>query len=201
MKTKNITLLVILALLLILGFWGCNGYNSIVKLDENTKSKWGNVETQYQRRLNLIGNLVNTVKGAANFEKSTLTDVVEARAKATQVKISADNLTPEKIQQFQQAQNEVNSSLSRLLVSVERYPELKATQNFRDLQAEITGTENRIGVARKDFNEAVQEYNSSIRRFPAITFAGMFGFKPKGYFEADAAASKPPDVNFDDLKK
>lgn len=201
MKTKNILLLTILALILILGFWGCNGYNNIVKLDENTKGKWGNVQTQYQRRLNLIGNLVNTVKGAANFEKSTLTQVVEARAKATQVKISADNLSPEKIQQFQQAQNELNTSLSRLLVSVERYPELKATQNFRDLQAEITGTENRIGVARKDFNDAVQEYNSSIRRFPVVTFAGMFGFKPKGYFEAEAAATNPPDVNFDDLKK
>lgn len=196
MKTKHLTLLIILALVIILGFWGCNGYNNMVKLDENTKSKWGNVQTQYQRRSDLIGNLVSTVKGAANFEQSTLTQVIAARAKATQVQINAGDLTPEKIQQFQQAQTELNSSLSRLLVSVERYPELKATQNFRDLQAQIEGTENRVAVARNDFNEAVQTYNASIRRFPTVTFAGMFGFKPKGYFQSDAGSEKAPQVKF-----
>lgn len=201
MKTKNLTLLIILGLVVILGFWGCNGYNNMVKLDENTKGKWGNVQTQYQRRSDLIPALVNTVKGAANFEQNTLTKVMEARASATKVQINANDLTPEKIQEFQQAQSQVSSSLSRLLVTVERYPELKANQNFQNLQAQLEGTENRIAVARNDFNTAVQEFNSSIRRFPNTVFAGMFGFKSKGYFEAEAAASKPAEVNFDDLKK
>lgn len=196
MKTKHLTLIIILALILILGFWGCNGYNNMVKLDETTKSKWGAVQTQYQRRNDLIGNLVNTVKGAANFEQTTLTQVINARSKATQVQINANDLSPEKIQQFQQAQNELNTSLSRLLVSVERYPQLTATQNFKDLQAQIEGTENRIAVARNDFNTAVQDYNASIRRFPATTFAGMFGFKQKGYFQSDAGAEKAPEVKF-----
>lgn len=201
MKTKNLTLLIILGLVVILGFWGCNGYNNMIKLDENTKGKWGNVQTQYQRRSDLIPALVNTVKGAANFEQNTLTKVMEARANATKVQVNASDLTPEKIQEFQQAQSQVSSSLSRLLVTIERYPELKANQNFQSLQAQLEGTENRIAVARNDFNIAVQEFNSSIRRFPNTVFAGMFGFKSKGYFEAEAAASKPVEVNFDDLKK
>ncbi len=201
MKTKNLTLLIILGLVVILGFWGCNGYNNMIKLDENTKGKWGNVQTQYQRRSDLIPALVNTVKGAANFEQNTLTKVMEARASATKVQINANDLTPEKIQEFQQAQGQVSSSLSRLLVTIERYPELKANQNFQNLQAQLEGTENRIAVARNDFNTAVQEFNSSIRRFPNTVFAGMFGFKSKGYFAAEAAASKPAEVNFDDFKK
>jgi LemA protein len=196
MNTRNLTLIIIVAVILLFGGCACNGYNNMVKLDENTKGKWGNVQSEYQRRSDLIPNLVNTVKGAANFEQQTITNVIEARAKATQVKIDANDLSPEKIAQFQQAQNQVSSSLSRLLAVVENYPVLKATQNFRDLQAQLEGTENRIKVARNDFNEAVQEYNSTIRRFPNAIFSGMFGFHTKGYFQSDPGAEKAPDVKF-----
>jgi LemA protein len=168
----------------------------MVKLDETVKSQWGNVQSEYQRRSDLIPNLVNTVKGAANFEQQTLTAVVEARAKASQVKIDANNLTPDKIAEFQQAQGQVSSSLSRLLVTVEKYPDLTATQNFRDLQAQLEGTENRIKVARNDFNGVVQDYNSTIRRFPNNLFAGMFGFATKGYFQSEPGSEKAPDVKF-----
>jgi LemA protein len=196
MSTKNLTLLVIVVFILLLGGCGCSGYNNMVKLDETVKSQWGNVQSEYQRRSDLIPNLVNTVKGAANFEQQTLTAVVEARAKASQVKIDANNLTPEKIAEFQQAQGQVSSSLSRLLVTVEKYPDLTATQNFRDLQAQLEGTENRIKVARNDFNGTVQEYNSTIRRFPNNLFAGMFGFATKGYFQSEPGSEKAPDVKF-----
>jgi len=196
MSTKNLTLLVVVIFILLLGGCGCSGYNNMVKLDETVKSQWGNVQSEYQRRTDLIPNLVSTVKGAANFEQQTLTNVIEARAKATQVKIDANNLTPEKIAEFQQAQGQVSSSLSRLLAVVENYPDLKATQNFRDLQAQLEGTENRIKVARNDFNGTVQEYNSTIRRFPNNIFAGMFGFSTKGYFQADPGSEKAPDVKF-----
>src|SRR5579872_439625 len=168
----------------------------MVKLDENVKGMWGRVQSDYQRRSDLIPNLVNTVKGAANFEQQTLTKVMEARAKATQVQINADNLTPDKIAQFQQAQGQVSSSLSRLLAVVENYPDLKATQNYRDLQAQLEGTENRIKVSRNDFNGAVQGYNSTIRRFPNALFAGIFHFQTKGYFQSEAGADKAPDVKF-----
>jgi LemA protein len=168
----------------------------MVKLDETVKSQWGNVQSEYQRRSDLIPNLVNTVKGAANFEQQTLVQVMQARASATQVKIDANNLTPDKIAQFQQAQSQVSSSLSRLLVSVEKYPDLTATQNFRDLQAQLEGTENRIKVARNDFNGVVQDYNSTIRRFPNNIFAGMFGFAAKGYFQSEPGSDKAPDVKF-----
>ena len=196
MSTKNLTLLVVVIFILLLGGCGCNGYNNMVKLDETVKSQWGNVQSEYQRRSDLIPNLVNTVKGAANFEQQTLTAVVEARAKASQVKIDANNLTPDKIAEFQQAQGQVSSSLSRLLVTVEKYPDLTATQNFRDLQAQLEGTENRIKVARNDFNGTVQEYNSTIRRFPNNLFAGMFGFATKGYFQSEPGSEKAPDVKF-----
>jgi LemA protein len=196
MSTKNLTLLVVVVFILLLGGCGCNGYNNMVKLDENVKGKWGNVQSEYQRRTDLIPNLVNTVKGAANFEQQTLTNVMEARAKATQVKIDANNLTPDKIAQFQQAQAQVSSSLSRLLAVVENYPDLKATQNFRDLQAQLEGTENRIKVSRNDFNDAVQEYNSTTRRFPNNIFAGMFGFSTKGYFQSEPGSDKAPEVKF-----
>ena len=168
----------------------------MVRLDENVKGKWGNVQNDYQRRNDLIPNLVSTVKGAANFEQTTLTNVIEARAKATSVQVDANNLTPEKIAQFQQAQGQVSSSLSRLLAVVENYPDLKATQNFRDLQAQLEGTENRIKVSRNDFNAAVQDYNSTIRRFPNTLFAGMFGFSTKGYFQSEPGAEKAPAVKF-----
>jgi len=168
----------------------------MVKLDENVKGMWGRVQSDYQRRSDLIPNLVNTVKGAANFEQQTLTNVMAARAKATQVQINADNLTPDKIAQFQQAQGQVSSSLSRLLAVVENYPDLKATQNFRDLQAQLEGTENRIKVSRNDFNGAVQTFNSTVRSFPNNIFAGMFGFSAKGYFTAEPGSEKAPEVKF-----
>lgn len=176
-------------------FSGC-GYNNMVKLDEEVKAKWNQVETQYQRRSDLIPNLVNTVKGAAKFEQSTLTQVVEARAKATQVTIDPDKLTPENIQKYQAAQGEVSQALGRLLMVTENYPTLTATAQFRDVSAELAGTENRIAVARKDFNEAIQTYNTKIRSFPTNLTAGMFGFKPKEGFKAEAGAEKAPKVEF-----
>ncbi|OKL40945.1 LemA family protein [Pontibacter flavimaris] len=172
------------------------GYNTMVQKDETVESQWANVQNAYQRRADLIPNLVNTVKGAANFEQETLTAVIEARAKATSVNISPDNLTPENIERFQQAQGELSGALSRLLVSVERYPELKANQNFLELQAQLEGTENRIAVERRKFNETVQDYNSYIRSFPRNLIAGMFDFERKGYFEAEAGAQQAPTVEF-----
>ena len=172
------------------------GYNTMVQKDENVEAQWANVQNAYQRRADLVPNLVNTVKGAANFEQETLTRVIEARAKATSVNISPDNLTPENIERFQQAQGELSGALSRLLVSVERYPELKANQNFLELQAQLEGTENRIAVERRKFNESVQDYNSYIRSFPRNFIAGMFDFEKKGYFEAEASAQQAPKVEF-----
>lgn len=172
------------------------GYNTMVTKDEQVEAQWANVQNAYQRRADLVPNLVNTVKGAANFERETLTDVIEARAKATSVNISPDNLTPENIERFQQAQSQLTGALSRLLVSVERYPELKANQNFLELQAQLEGTENRIAVERRKFNESVQDYNSYIRSFPRNLVAGMFDFEKKGYFEADAGAQTAPTVEF-----
>lgn len=172
------------------------GYNSMVTLDEQVQSQWAQVQNVYQRRADLVPNLVNTVKGAANFEQETLTKVIEARAKATAVTVDASKLSPESIQKFQAAQGELSQSLSRLLVSVERYPELKANQNFLELQAQLEGTENRITVERQKFNEVTQEYNAKIRTFPNNLTANMFGFEKKGYFQADAGAEKAPKVQF-----
>jgi LemA protein len=196
MKSKNLVLIVVIGAILLLGGCGCGGYNKMVGLDQNVKGKWGNVQSEYQRRSDLIPNLVNTVKGAANFEKETLTKVIEARANATKVNINADDLSPEKLAQFQQAQGEVSSALSRLLVTVERYPELKANQNFLNLQSQLEGTENRIKVSRNDFNTAVQDYNTVVKSFPTVLYAGMLGFKEKGFFAADPGADRAPDVNF-----
>lgn len=196
MKSRNLVLIVVVAFVLILGGCGCNGYNKMINLDEDVKAKWANVQSDYQRRADLIPNLVNTVKGAANFEQETLTRVVEARAKATSVNINAGDLTPEKMAQFQQAQGELSGALSRLLVTVEKYPELKANQNFQDLQKQLEGTENRIKVSRNDFNSAVQGYNSTVRRFPNNLFAGMFGFKVRDGFKADPGAERAPEVKF-----
>jgi LemA protein len=172
------------------------GYNSMVKLDEQVTSQWAQVENVYQRRADLIPNLVNSVKGAANFEKETLTQVIEARAKATSVNVDPTKLTPESIAQFQSAQGALSQSLGRLLATVEAYPELKANQNFLELQAQLEGTENRITVERQKFNTVTQEYNSTIRTFPNNLTAGMFGFKAKGYFQAEAGANKAPKVEF-----
>src|ERR1051325_6937526 len=188
---------VLLLVLLAVGIGGCGSYNKIVSLQQGTESAWAQVENQYKRRSDLIPNLVQTVQGAANFEKSTLTDVIQARASATQVKIDPANITPEQLQQFEKAQNQLSSALSRLLVTVERYPELKANANFRDLQAQLEGTENRIAVERQNFNGAVQSYNTAIRQFPGSLVAGFGHFPAKPYFQAPAGSENPPKVNFD----
>lgn len=172
------------------------GYNSMVEKDEGVTKAWANVETQYQRRSDLIPSLVNTVKGYANFEQETLTKVVEARSKATSVQFNADELTPENIAKFQEAQSQLSGALSRLLVSVERYPDLKASTQFSQLQAQLEGTENRIAVARNNFNDSVRDYNTYIRKFPKNIVAGMFDFDKKGYFESDKGTEKAPEVNF-----
>ncbi|MEZ4907917.1 MAG: LemA family protein [Saprospiraceae bacterium] len=193
---KNSTAIVLLVIAVIVFFGGCNTYNSLVDKDQSVKNSWANVESAYQRRADLIPNLVNTVKGYADFEKSTLTEVVNARAKATSVNIDANSLTPESFQQFQEAQAGLSSALSRLLVTVEKYPDLKANQNFLELQAQLEGTENRIKVARDEFNEAVNSYNVKVKKFPNNLFAGVFGFKEKDYFKSDDGADKAPEVKF-----
>ncbi len=194
MKNKNtwIWLGVIAVLILFL----VSGYNKMVRLDEAVKSQWAQVENVYQRRADLIPNLVNTVKGYADFERSTLTQVIEARAKATSVQINADNLDPQSLQKFQAAQDQLSSALSRLMVVVERYPQLKANQNFLELQAQLEGTENRIAVERRKFNEETRKYNTYIKRFPQVFYARIFGFGEKGYFKANEGAEKAPEVKF-----
>jgi LemA protein len=189
-------LLILLAVLLIVGFMGCNGYNGLVKQDESVKKAWNNVQAEYQNRADLVGNLVNTVKGAANFEQKTLTDVVEARAKATSINIKADELTPEKLAEFQAAQSQLSGSLSRLLATVEAYPTLKATENFTKLQGQLEGIENSIKNSRKVFNDEINTYNTKVRSFPMNILGGMFGFHAKEGFKADAGAEKAPEVKF-----
>ena len=191
---KNLFKLAILALFVPF-LSGC-GYNTIVQQDEFINQTWSQVENAYQRRADLIPNLVETVKGYATFEKQTLTDVIEARAKATSVNINPSNLSPEAIQQFQAAQGGLSSALARLMVVVEKYPDLKANQNFLELQAQLESTENRIAFERKKFNDAVGEYNAGIRRFPRLIVAAIFGFKKRGYFEAAEGAEKAPAVKF-----
>lgn len=176
-------------------FGGC-GYNSMVKMDEKVSEQWAQVENVYQRRADLIPNLVNTVKGYADFEKDVLTSVTEARSKATSVNVDASKLSPEAIQKFQAAQGQLSSALSKLLVVVEKYPDLKANQNFLELQAQLEGTENRIAVERNKFNTVTQEFNTKIRTFPNNITAGLFGFSKKGYFEAEKGAEKAPEVKF-----
>lgn len=193
---KSITTLVILGLLAVVGFMGCNGYNGLVKQEESVNKAWNNVQAEYQNRNDLVGNLVNTVKGAANFEQKTLTDVIEARAKATSVNINADNLTPEKMAEFQAAQGQLTGALSRLMATVEAYPTLKATENFTKLQGQLEGIENNIKNSRKIFNDEVNVYNTKVRSFPMNLLGGMFGFKAKEGFKADAGAEKAPEVKF-----
>lgn len=188
--------IVVIGIVLISIFSAISMYNKMPGLEEGVNSQWAKVESAYQRRSDLIPNLVNTVKGVANFEQQTLTGVVEARAKATSVNIDPTKLNAESIKQFQQAQGGLSSALSKLMVVVEKYPELKATQNFMELQSQLEGTENRINVERNKFNEAAQAYNSFIRRFPNNLFAGMFGFEKKAYFEAEEGAQKAPEVKF-----
>ena len=184
------------AVVLILLLWSVSGYNGLVSMDEQVAGKWANVETQYQRRADLIPNLVNTVKGYATHEKETLKGVMEARSKATQVKVDADDLSPERIAEFQKAQGELSTALGRMLAIREQYPDLKANQNFLELQSQLEGTENRITVARKDFNDAAKAYNVAIRRFPKNILAALFGFDKKSYFEAESGAEKAHEVQF-----
>lgn len=194
--TRRQSLLLILGLVAIAVISGCGSYNRMVEKDEAVTGQWAQVETAYQRRADLIPNLVNTVKGYADFEKETLTQVIEARAKATSVNINPENLDASAIQQFQSAQDGLSSALSRLMVVVERYPELKANQNFLDLQAQLEGTENRIAVERRKFNDTTRDYNTFIRRFPKNIIATIFGFDKKGYFEATEGSEQAPTVEF-----
>lgn len=191
---KSYSLGKFILLLFFASFLSSCGYNNMVSLDEQVSSQWANVENAYQRRADLIPNLVNTVKGAADFEKETLQGVIEARSKATQVNVNPND--PKSLEQFQEAQGNLSSALSRLMVVVERYPELKANRNFLELQAQLEGTENRIAVERRKFNETTQTYNSTIRKFPNVIYSGWFGFEKKPYFEADAGAEKAPKVEF-----
>ena len=202
MNFKKFLPWIIVIVILFIGYNYVKGINNkAVVFEQDIKEAWGNVNTAYQRRNDLIGNLVKTVKGAADFEKSTLEAVVNARAKATSVTVDPTNITPEQLSQFNQAQGGLNSALSRLLVTVEKYPDLKANQNFLKLQDELASTENQILTARTRFNEATKPYNSHIKVFPNNLFAGMFGFKEKPYFEAVSGAEKPVDVEFDFDKK
>lgn len=191
-KGLIITLAVVIALLL----WGTTGYNSMVSLEENVENQWSQVETQYQRRSDLIPNLVNTVKGYAAHEKETLSGVIEARSKATQMQVNAKDLTPEKLAEFQKAQGELGAALGRLLALSESYPDLKANEQFTGLQAQLEGTENRIAVARNRFNDAAKEYNVRIRKFPKNILAGILGFDKRPYFQAEEGTQKAPSVEF-----
>ncbi len=195
--SKGWIILIVVALAIVLLFsWGQGSYNNLVTKDQVVQQQWAQVENVYQRRSDLIPNLVNTVKGVANFEQKTLTDVIEARASATKVTISPKNLDEASMQRFQAAQDNLSSTLSRLMMVTENYPQLKATQNFSELQSQLEGTENRITVERMKFNEVVQDYNIQVKRFPSNVFAGMFGFKEKAFFKAVQGAEKAPEVKF-----
>ena len=195
MKTKSLGLIIVVVLLLILGGCGCNSYNGLVKGDQSVQTAWSNVETNYQRRTDLYNSVVKTIQGSANFEKSTLQAVIDARAKATSVHVDIND--PNSLAQYQQAQGQLQSAFGRLLAVAEAYPQLQTTQAFRDFQTQIEGTENRIGVARRDYNSAVQSYNLQVRSFPNNIFAGFFHFQPKTPYKADAGSEKAPDINFD----
>ena len=193
---KKVTIIILVAVVAIIAFWAISGYNSLVSMDENVSNQWANVETQYQRRADLIPNLANTVKGYAAHEKETLEGVIAARSQATQIKVDPTDLTPEKLAEYQKAQGQLATALGKLLAITENYPDLKANQNFLELQAQLEGTENRINVARKNFNDAAKAYNTAIRRFPKNILAGMFGFDKRAYFEAAEGAEQAPQVQF-----
>ena len=193
MKKSTLGIIAVVAIVVI---WAISGYNSLVTLDEKVSTSWSNVETQYQRRADLIPNLVSTVKGYASHEKETLQGVIEARSKATSIKVDANNLTPEKLAEYQKAQGDVTSALGKLLAITENYPDLKANQNFLELQAQLEGTENRINVARMEFNKTAQELNTTIRRFPKNILASLFGIDKRAYFEAAEGAEQAPKVEF-----
>lgn len=193
---KNKGLIITIVVIVLVALWGISSYNRLVGMDENVSNQWANVETQYQRRSDLIPNLVNTVKGYAKHESLTLEAVMAARSQATQVKIDPSNCTPQQLAAYQKAQGDVTTALGKLLAITENYPDLKANQNFLELQSQLEGTENRINVARKDFNDSAKEYNTSLRRFPRNIIASMFGFEKRNYFEAEAGAEKAPKVEF-----
>lgn len=192
--TRNLTLLIILGLVLILGVWGCSGYNGLVKGDQNVKKSWGNVETNYQRRTDLYSSVIKTIEASANFEKSLLKDVVEARAKLGSTTVNVDN--QESLDKYQQAQGQMQGAFSRLMGYVENYPDIKTTKSFQDFQAQIEGTENRINVARQDYNKSVEGYNLKVKSFPNNLIAGIGGFKEKAFYKSDPGSEKAPDVNF-----
>ena len=196
MKGVLITLGVIVGLIVLLGGCGISNYNTMNAASKDVDQKWADVQSSYQRRSDLIPNLVSTVKGAANFETTTLTQVIQARASATSIKVDAKDLTPEKLQQFQQSQGQLSQALGRLMVVSEQYPQLKANENFKSLQDQLEGTENRIKVSRDAFNQSVKDYNIAVSNFPAVIFAGMFHFKERPSFQADADAQKAPKVQF-----
>ncbi len=196
MNKKRRTWIIVLAVVLIAVMWGVKKYNGFISLEEGVTGQWANVENVYQRRADLIPNLVSTVKGYADFEQETLTGVIEARAKATSITVDPTNMTPQSMAAFQQAQDGLGSALSRLMVTVERYPELKANQNFLELQSQLEGTENRIAVERRKFNEITRGYNTTIRKFPNSMIAGITGFEKKAYFEAVAGSETAPVVEF-----
>ena len=193
---KNKGLIITIVVIVLVALWGISSYNGLVGMDEKVSNQWANVETQYQRRSDLIPNLVNTVKGYAKHESQTLEAVMAARSQATQVKIDPSNCTPQQLAAYQKAQGDVTTALGKLLAITENYPDLKASQNFLELQSQLEGTENRINVARKDFNDSAKEYNTSLRRFPRNIIASMFGFEKRNYFEAEAGAEKAPKVEF-----
>lgn len=193
---KNKGLIITIVVIVLVALWGISSYNGLVGMDEKVSNQWANVETQYQRRSDLIPNLVNTVKGYAKHESQTLEAVMAARSQATQVKIDPSNCTPQQLAAYQKAQGDVTTALGKLLAITENYPDLKATDNFKMLQDQLEGTENRINVARKDFNDSAKEYNTSLRRFPRNIIASMFGFEKRNYFEAEAGAEKAPKVEF-----
>jgi LemA protein len=194
MNTSKIVLFSILGLFVILFFWGCNGYNNLVSGDVSIGKVWSNVETNYQRRTDLYSSVIKTIEGSANFEKSTLKEVMEARSKATQIKVDIND--PASLEAYQKAQASLQGSFSRLMAVAENYPDLKTTAAFRDFQVQIEGTENRINVARQDYNAAIEKYNLSVRRFPGSILAGIFGFRDKPFYKADAGTEKNPDVQF-----
>jgi len=196
MSTRNLSLIIIVIVILLFGGCACRGYNGLVSQDENVKKSWNDVQTEYQKRADLVPNLVNTVKGAANFEQTTLTNVIEARAKATQVQINANDLTPEKLAAFQQAQAGLSGALGRLLAVAEAYPNLKATQSFQDLQKQLESIENDIRNSRKNFNDAINDYNVKVRSFPMNLLSGIFGFHAKPGFTAEPGSDKSPEVKF-----
>ncbi len=193
--TRNLTLLIVLGLVLILGVWGCNGYNGLMKGDQNVKKFWSNVETNYQRRTDLYSSIVKAIEGSANFEKSTLREVLDARAKATSINVDIND--PASLEKYQQAQGDLRSSFGRLLAVVENYPDLKTTKAFQDFQTQIEGTENRINDARQDYNKSVETYNLKVKGFPNNLLAGIFGFKEKAYYKADPGSEKNPEIKFD----